>query len=68
MWLRDCSDEEKLTLMAIASLAASLPRSLAEYAEAIYDINRKYFTAKKMGNMLSDHNPVGRSLGRPRRK
>lgn len=60
MWLENCSDEESMTLIAIAALAASLPRGLADYADAITQINRKYFSLP--ARRLNSHNPSRGSL------
>lgn len=64
MWLHGCSDDEKLTLMAIAALAASLPRGLADYANALTEINRKYFHLQ--APKLADLNPAPGSVAKTR--
>lgn len=66
MWLENCTDEETITLMAIASLAASLPQNLAAYADALIEINRNYFKVSLLPKLPS-HNPAGRSLMIPRK-
>ena len=59
MWLENCSDEEVWILAAIAALAVSLPRTLADYADALTEINRNYFHPVPKLDM---QNPAGRSV------
>lgn len=65
MWLNDCTPEEQVVLMAITALAADLPRSFHEYAEALTDLNRKFF--KQPARALRDHNPSKGSLSLTRK-
>lgn len=66
MWLNDCTQEEKTILMAMASLAASLPRTLVDYTEALADINRKYFN-QPTPRRNQDLNPLPGSMTQSRR-
>ena len=52
MWLRDVTPGEQMTLLAIATLAGSLPRDLADYVLVLAEINNKHF-------------PVGGTLTKP---
>lgn len=61
MWVGDCTNEESMILVAIAALAAGLPRKLSDYAGALIEINRNYF---KPVDKPRSHNPSGRSVGR----
>jgi hypothetical protein len=65
MWLENCSDEEITILACIAALAANLPGPLADYSEAIIQINRGYF--KLAAKKLPSRNPAGRSVMTPRK-
>lgn len=55
-----CTDEEKLVLIAIATLAKSLANPSSHYINALGDITSK-FTAKGGGGR-GDHNPMPGSL------
>ena len=55
-----CSDDEKLILMAVATLLKSLPRPSIHYIRALGDITSR-FTAKG-GGSRGDHNPMKGSL------
>jgi len=58
-WLKGCSQQEKLLLIAIASLAAQLPRRLDYYSEAFIEINRCWtYVVEK----VEAHNPALNSL------
>lgn len=60
VWLDNCSDEEIVILVAIAALAAELPRNLAAYAPALTHINRLYFGVQ--APTMPDHNKSGKSV------
>jgi hypothetical protein len=61
VWLRDVTPEEQMTLVAIASLAGSLPRDLADYVLILADLNRKYFRVEGV-TKPGVHNPSPGSL------
>lgn len=63
MSVAQCSDQEMMTLVAIASLAASLPKSLMDYTDALIQINRNYF---KSVEKRPRRNPAGRSITQAR--
>lgn len=65
MWLNDLTREEQTVLTAMAALAASLPRQLVDYSEALADINRKFF-GQPTPKRPQDHNPLPGSLSRSR--
>lgn len=67
MWIADCTAEERLILTAIATLVSELPRSLYEYADAIGDLNSKFFGVSGASRSTRDHNPSGRSLSMTRK-
>ena len=66
MWLRDCTREEQIILSALVALAGQLSRPLHFYADALSDLNLKYFRPGGQ-NMprQGGHNPSGRSLAQP---
>lgn len=64
--MTDCTAEEQTILMAMATLAASLPRTLTDYTGALADINRKYFN-KPTPRRPQDLNPMPRSMTQSRR-
>lgn len=59
MWLRDCSEAEKLTLHAISVLADMLPRPMTDYVDALGESNRVFFKTLKHP---ASHNPSPGSL------
>lgn len=61
MWLHDCSPEEKHTLIAMATLAATLPAPLLEYMEALGEVTREYFN-KSGTRQVGSRNPMPGSL------
>lgn len=60
MDLANCSDDEKLVLIAIAALAKALPKPSQYYIRALGEITSK-FTAKG-GGSRGVHNPMPGSL------
>jgi hypothetical protein len=62
--LRDCTKQEFMLLVAIASLAAQLPKDLIDYTRALGEITTSYFSTP--GGKRGDHNPSSRSVATPR--
>lgn len=61
--LRDCTPNEQMILVAMASLASQLPRELASYTMALIEINRNYFGPVPKPGV---HNPSPGSLAQTR--
>ena len=55
-----CSDAEKLVLIAIATLAKSLPNPSSHYIAALGDITSRF--SLKGGGSRGSHNPMPGSL------
>lgn len=59
-----CSKQEKLVVVAIAALAASVPNPTIHYTRAIGEITSSYFATP--GGKRGDHNPSPGSLAQTR--